>query len=302
MGEPVHGITATSNRERCWGPKQVKKMTEVKATMRQRARAIGIATAIALLTAAIAGTGTSVAAKAPAAFYGVVPQTHLDRQRLRAHGHRQGRLRAPDHELGGDRPDPAGRQRLVVVRPARARGGGERDRGAAVRLRHARLGRQRHRQPELQRRQVRHLRAEGQRGAGRVVDVRRPRRSTATGPTASSGPRIRRCRTSPIVDWQLWNEQNSKTFFAPKPSAKAYAKLLKAGHDAIAQRRPRRRRDPRRDGGAGGLAQGDPGLRVPRASSTTSGASRTTSTAVAPASVRRDDREGRPRRSRSTAR
>ncbi|MET0729795.1 MAG: hypothetical protein ABWZ03_01260, partial [Solirubrobacterales bacterium] len=45
--------------------------------MRQRARAIGIATAIALLTAAIAGTGTSVAAKAPAEFYGVVPQTHL---------------------------------------------------------------------------------------------------------------------------------------------------------------------------------------------------------------------------------
>ena len=77
MGEPVHGITATSNRERCWGPEQVKKMTEVKATMRQRARAIGIATAIALLTAAIAGTGTSVAAKAPAEFYGVVPQTHL---------------------------------------------------------------------------------------------------------------------------------------------------------------------------------------------------------------------------------
>jgi hypothetical protein len=32
----------------------------------------------------------------------------------------------------------------------------------------------------------------------------------------------------PITDWQAWNEMNSKTFFAPKPSAKGYVKLLKA--------------------------------------------------------------------------
>ena len=53
----------------------------------------------------------------------------------------------------------------------------------------------------------------------------------------------------PIVDWQLWNEQNSKTFFAPKPSAKAYVKLLKAGHDAIAQA------DPGADVILGGMAE-----------------------------------------------
>jgi hypothetical protein len=32
----------------------------------------------------------------------------------------------------------------------------------------------------------------------------------------------------PITDWQAWNEQNSKTFFAPKPKAKNYVKLVKA--------------------------------------------------------------------------
>ena len=37
----------------------------------------------------------------------------------------------------------------------------------------------------------------------------------------------------PIRAWQLWNEQNSPTFYAPRPKVKAYAKLLSAGHDAI---------------------------------------------------------------------
>jgi hypothetical protein len=42
----------------------------------------------------------------------------------------------------------------------------------------------------------------------------------------------------PIRAWQIWNEQNSKSFFAPKPNVKAYAKLLGAAADAI---RPRDR-------------------------------------------------------------
>ncbi len=33
---------------------------------------------------------------------------------------------------------------------------------------------------------------------------------------------------NPITDWQAWNEMNSETFYAPKPSPKKYAKLLKA--------------------------------------------------------------------------
>lgn len=38
----------------------------------------------------------------------------------------------------------------------------------------------------------------------------------------------------PIKTWQLWNEQNSPSFYKPKPNVKAYAKLLKAGERGIA--------------------------------------------------------------------
>jgi len=37
----------------------------------------------------------------------------------------------------------------------------------------------------------------------------------------------------PIRAWQIWNEQNSPTFFAPKPSVRVYARMLKAAHEAI---------------------------------------------------------------------
>lgn len=37
----------------------------------------------------------------------------------------------------------------------------------------------------------------------------------------------------PIRDWQIWNEQNSPSFWKPKPDVKAYAKLLDSAHDAI---------------------------------------------------------------------
>jgi hypothetical protein len=37
----------------------------------------------------------------------------------------------------------------------------------------------------------------------------------------------------PIRDWQIWNEQNSPSFFKPKPNVKAYAKLLDAANKAI---------------------------------------------------------------------
>lgn len=37
----------------------------------------------------------------------------------------------------------------------------------------------------------------------------------------------------PIRDWQLWNEQNSPTFYAPKPNVRNYAELLHAGRKAI---------------------------------------------------------------------
>jgi hypothetical protein len=37
----------------------------------------------------------------------------------------------------------------------------------------------------------------------------------------------------PIRAWQLWNEQNSPSFYEPKPNVKRYAKLVKAGWEGI---------------------------------------------------------------------
>jgi hypothetical protein len=53
----------------------------------------------------------------------------------------------------------------------------------------------------------------------------------------------------PIKDWQAWNEMNSKTFFAPKPSAKNYVKLLKAFSVGV------KAQDPSANVILGGMAQ-----------------------------------------------
>jgi polysaccharide biosynthesis protein PslG len=37
----------------------------------------------------------------------------------------------------------------------------------------------------------------------------------------------------PITGWQIWNEQNSKSFYRPRPNPKKYVKLLKASNAAI---------------------------------------------------------------------
>ena len=39
--------------------------------------------------------------------------------------------------------------------------------------------------------------------------------------------------SEPVRAWQLWNEQNSPSFYKPRPNVKAYSKLLRTGHDAI---------------------------------------------------------------------
>jgi polysaccharide biosynthesis protein PslG len=38
----------------------------------------------------------------------------------------------------------------------------------------------------------------------------------------------------PLRAWQIWSEQNSPSFYEPKPNVARYAKMLKAGHDGIA--------------------------------------------------------------------
>jgi hypothetical protein len=53
----------------------------------------------------------------------------------------------------------------------------------------------------------------------------------------------------PIRAWQIWNEQNSKSFYAPKPTVKGYAKLLGAAASAI------RAHDRKADVVLGGMAE-----------------------------------------------
>jgi hypothetical protein len=55
-------------------------------------------------------------------------------------------------------------------------------------------------------------------------------------PTIPPGPNEPPCGCSkahPIRVWQIWNEQNSSKYFAPKVDVKKYAKLLKAAGAAI---------------------------------------------------------------------
>ena len=42
----------------------------------------------------------------------------------------------------------------------------------------------------------------------------------------------------PIRTWQIWNEQNSPSFYKPKPRVRSYAKLLDASHAAITAEDP----------------------------------------------------------------
>ena len=45
----------------------------------------------------------------------------------------------------------------------------------------------------------------------------------------------------PIQSWQIWNEPNLEKYFAPKPSAQEYARLLEISHDAIKSQDPQAR-------------------------------------------------------------
>jgi hypothetical protein len=62
----------------------------------------------------------------------------------------------------------------------------------------------------------------------------------------SEHPELRR---EPIRAWQIWNEQNSESFYAPKPSVKGYAKVLAAAASAI------RKEDRKADVVLGGMAE-----------------------------------------------
>ena len=91
----------------------------------------------------------------------------------------------------------------------------------------------------------------------------------------------------PIRAWQIWNEQNSPSFYKPKPKPKAFAKLLDASSRGDQVGRPRRRDHPRghvRDARSAAASRGSrpgsssSGSTTSRGRSTTSTASRRTRT------------------------
>jgi hypothetical protein len=45
-------------------------------------------------------------------------------------------------------------------------------------------------------------------------------------------------RPRPIRAWQIWNEPNSRVFFAPRPGPRAYARVLRAASRAVASEDP----------------------------------------------------------------
>ena len=60
------------------------------------------------------------------------------------------------------------------------------------------------------------------------------------------GREPRPSRESPVRAWQIWNEQNSPTFYEPRPNVNAFAKLLAVLACGDHRRRPGRRGHPRR--------------------------------------------------------
>ena len=146
-------------------------------------------------------------------------------RRLHAHGLRARRAASGAAVLGGDRSRPGDwRRGLVRVRRGRRR---RRPRGrahAAVRVRHAELG-ARARRSDVSSRTLPALPAEGRASAGGVERLPRRRRRPLR-PEGSFWSEHPELPALPIRAWQIWNEQNSPTFFAPKPSVRAYARML----------------------------------------------------------------------------
>jgi hypothetical protein len=206
--------------------------------LKNRARAMLAATSVALVAAIGVGAGTATAAKAPKTFYGVVPQTSIGKSDLERMGQgKVGSMRtilqwsAVDATAADDN-DWAGFDALVLeaarngieVRPfvfgtpewvAKGIDNANCNNAASCVLYPPKSG------PAV---------AEWGRFIGEAVE-----RYGANGELWTENPGVPK---QPIEVWQLWNEMNSKSFYAPKPSPKGYAKLLSAGSDAIAKADP----------------------------------------------------------------
>ena len=170
----------------------------------------------------------------PESFFGVMPQAPLTTADIDRMG--QGKVGTLRFEIYWAAVDPTAAPDdynwaapdAIVADTVR-----ERDLAAPVRLQHPALGGRGPRRLQLQGGQLRPLRAEGGRRAQRLARTScgdLVRRYGPDGEFWELNPTLPR---KPIRTWQILNEQNSPSFYKPKPNVKAYAKVLDAAHDAI---------------------------------------------------------------------
>ena len=143
------------------------------------------------------------------------PEVH----RLRADAGRRGRHGSRRAAMVGDRGDE-GQLRLGQQRPGPHPARARRARAARHRLRDARRRTRRMRstpRPTTRRPST----------PGPTSSRRRPPATEATVSSGRASPRpIPKSRPQPIREWEIWNEPNSSTFWAPTPDPAAYADLL----------------------------------------------------------------------------
>ena len=210
-------------------------------------RRIAAAAAIASICALVGATGA--AASAPKSFFGVVPQTSLDASTLKRMGDANvGTLRIIITWSSIDKSAAAGDEDWSTVDPAvleAARNGidvlpfifGTPD-WVAKGLDGQNCSSSKCPLYAPKSKQARNAWANF---VGAAVDRYGP-----GGEFWSQHPDV---PADPIRAWQIWNEQNSESFYAPKPDPKHYAKLLSAASNAIHSR------DSGADVVLGGMAQ-----------------------------------------------
>ena len=258
------------------------------------------APAIALALIALLGVAASAAAAVPKRFFGVMPQGPLERRTTTTRWATPTSARCASRSPGPAIDPSLGPRRLRLVDVGRGRRrapprngvatlpfvtsapGWVAARSTATAVRSASCP------PYAPR---------GERGARGLAHASSPTRSTATAPAAASGTSTPTLPELPIRAWQIWNEQNSPSFWKPKPNVKAYAKLLDSAHTGDHRRRPggedhprRHVRDPARRPQAGDL-----GLGLPREALSPARARSATSTASPRTRTRRSSRRCWPR-------
>jgi hypothetical protein len=216
--------------------------------LRHRARSIAVGLATLMLSLSL-GAATSSAAKAPASFFGVVPQTDLT---------------SSDFERMGS--GNVGSLRTVIqwgaIDPTSASGDLNWSSFDPLMLEAARNGVEIlpfiYATPEWVAKGI-----DGYKCSGFKCYVFAPKKAAAIeafktfvgevvdryGPNGEFWTLHPEVPKDPIEVYQILNEQNSETFFAPKPSPKLYAKILAASADAI------RSRDPSAQIVLGGMAE-----------------------------------------------